>query len=187
MAPRVSSHSQGFCSLPTPPASVPPPCACHAPWRPPGPALSAVAEGTFQPSLPPDRASACSPLSPLSCMFHGDTVSVACTHPPSSDSASEASPLSPLHPSLLASPSSPLFPTSPGALRPLAPPLALLPPAPAADIAHKDEDVGDRTGRVVAHGSLAGGSAPRRKIPCRPHLVVGDGISRPLLQHLPQQ
>ena len=36
-----------------------------------------------------------------------------------------------------------------------------LPPAPAADIACKDEDVGNRTGVGETHWSVAGGSAPR--------------------------
>ena len=70
-------------------------------------------------------------------------------------------------------------------LRPLAPPFALLPPAPAADIVRRDKDVGDWTGWVVARRSLAVGSAPRGKIPSRPHVFVGDGISRPLFLHLP--
>ena len=80
-----------------------------------------------------------------------------------------------------------LPPSSGGPLQPLAPPLALLPPAPAADIAHKYKDVGDQTGGVVARWSVVGGSAPRGKIPSRPRAVVGDGISRPLFLHLPQQ
>ena len=72
-------------------------------------------------------------------------------------------------------------------LRPLAPPRAPLPPAPAADIGCKDEDVGDRTGGVVACWSVAGGSAPHRKIPSRPLAVVGDRISFPRFFHRPQQ
>ena len=82
---------------------------------------------------------------------------------------------------------SPLLPTSLRPLGLLAPPLALLPLALAADIAHKDKDVGDRTGGVVARDSLAGGSAPRGKYPRSPRAVVRDGINRPLLWHLPQQ
>ena len=70
--------------------------------------------------------------------------------------------------------------SSPRPLRPLAPALA-------ANIARSDEDVGDWTGGVVALRSVAGRSAPRGKSPSRPRAVVGDGISRPLLLHLPQQ
>ena len=92
-------------------------------------------------------------------------------------------------------PQAPLFrPSSPDrfppsycrTLRPLAPPLALLPPALAANIARRDEDIGNWTGGVVARRLVAGGSAPRGKIPSRPRVVVGDGISLSLFLHLPQ-
>ena len=82
---------------------------------------------------------------------------------------------------------SPFLFRPPNPLGPLAPPLALLSPAPAANIAHKDEDVVNRMGRLLARGSLSGRSAPCGKIPSRPHVVVGDGINRPLFLHLPQQ
>ena len=122
-------------------------------------------------------------------MPHGDAVSRA--WPPSSSSVSASdvtslSPLSPLHLSLPAYPSPPL-PTSLGFLRPLAHPHEILPPAPAANIARRDEDVGNWTGRVVTHRSLAGGSAPRGKCLRIPRTLVRDGISRPLFRHLPQQ
>ena len=74
-----------------------------------------------------------------------------------------------------------------GPLRPLDPSLTLLPPALAVDIARTDKDVGNQTGGVVALISVAGGSARRGKIPSRPRAIVGDGISRPLLLHLPHQ
>ena len=45
---------------------------------------------------------------------------------------------------------------------------------------------GNQTGGVVTSGLFMGGSAPRGKTPSRPHLVIGDCISRPLLWHLPQ-
>ena len=50
-----------------------------------------------------------------------------------------------------------------------------------------DEDVGDWTGKVVARGLLAGGSAPRGKITSRPCVVLGDVICHPLFLHLPQK
>ena len=64
----------------------------------------------------------------------------------SSVSVYDASLLPPLHPSILAPSPVPPLPSSCGPVQPLAPPLALLPLAPAADIARKDEDVCDRTG-----------------------------------------
>ena len=90
---------------------------------------------------------------------------------------------------------SPFLPSSPdllplsscGPLRPLAPSLALRPPALAADIARRDEDIGNQTGRVGALRSVVGGSAPRRKSPSRTCVVVGNSISRPLFLHLPHQ
>ena len=94
--------------------------------------------------------------------------------------------LSPLHPSL-SSPPAPPLPTSLVALRPLALVHAPLPPAPAADIALRDEDVGNRTGGVVARWLLVGESAPIGKWPSRPRIVVGDGKSRPRFLNLPQQ
>ena len=84
-------------------------------------------------------------------------------------------------------PPAPLPPPSLRLLRPLAPPRAPLPPSPAADIARKDKDVGDRTGGGDAIWSVAGGSAPRSKCTSRPLAVVGDGISRPRFLHRPQQ
>ena len=78
-----------------------------------------------------------------------------------------------------------LPPSALGILRPLAPPCAPLPPALAANIACRDEDVGNWTGRVVALWLVAGGSAPRGKSPRRPLAVVGDGISRPWFFHRP--
>ena len=66
---------------------------------------------------------------------------------------------------------------------PLAPPLVLLTPVLAADIARKDEDVVNWTGGVVTRGLLAGGSTPCGKGPSRPCVVVGDGISNPLFLH----
>ena len=74
-----------------------------------------------------------------------------------------------------------------GILRPLAPPCAPLPPAPAADIARKDKNVGDRTGRGEARWLVAGGSAPHRKCPSGPLAVVRDGISCPLFLHWTQK
>ena len=142
---------------------------------------SAVPEVTFPPPLPLALAPTLSPRAPLSCVPHGDTVSRACSSSPSSVSASDVAslpPLYPLHPSLSSPPALPP-PTSLVALQPLAPAHALLPPAPAADIARRGEDVGDRTGGVVTRRSLVGGSAPRGKWPRRPRLVVGDGKSRP--------
>ena len=82
---------------------------------------------------------------------------------------------------------SPLLPSSLGPLQPLAPALALLPPASAADIASKDEYVGNKKVRVFARGLLLVGSALWGEIPSRYCIVVGDGISRPLFWHLPQQ
>ena len=93
---------------------------------------------------------------------------------------SKPSPLRPPSPVLLP-------PSSRRPLRPLAPPLALLPPAPADDISHRDKDVSNQTSRVGVLRSVAGVSAPRRKIPSRPPVVVGDGIRSPLLLYLPQQ
>ena len=86
-------------------------------------------------------------------------------------------------------PTSPAFlsPSSRGPLQPLAQPLAPLPPAPAANITRRDKYVGDQTDEVVALRSVAGGSAPRGKIPSRPRAVGGNGISRPLFLHLPYQ
>ena len=56
------------------------------------------------------------------------------------------------------------------------PPYVLLPQAPAANIACKYEDVGDRMGKVVAHGSLAGRAATRGKrmddFPCVQPILV---------------
>ena len=57
--------------------------------------------------------------------------------------------LSPLH-HLLSSPPAPRLPTSLVSLRPLTLAHAPLPPAPAANIALRDEDVGDWTSGVVA-------------------------------------
>ena len=69
----------------------------------------------------------------------------------------------------------------------LALPLDLLPPDLAADIARRDEDVGNWTGGVVALWWVAVGSNPCGKSPSMPHIVVGDGMIRPLSRHLPQQ
>ena len=77
-----------------------------------------------------------------------------------------------------------LPPSSRRPLRPLALPLTPLPPTLAADIARRDEDAGNWTGGVGALRLVAGGSAPRRKSPSRPRIVVADGISRPLFLHL---
>ena len=60
-------------------------------------------------------------------------------------------------------------------------------PGPAANIALRDEDVGNRMGGVVSHWLMAGGSAPRRKCPISPLTIVGGGISRPWFLHRPQQ
>ena len=103
-----------------------------------------------------------------------------CGHPLASPFRPLASLFRPPSPALL-------LPYSRRLLRPLASPLALLPPAPAANIARRDEDVGNRTGGVVARRSVAGVSAPRGESPSRPHVVVGDGIRRPLFLHLPQK
>ena len=89
---------------------------------------------------------------------------------------------------------SPFLPPSPallltsylGPLRPLAPSRAPLPPALAANIACRDEYVGDWTGGVLARWSVVGRSAPRSKIPSRPLAVVGDGKIRPQFLHRPQ-
>ena len=92
-------------------------------------------------------------------------------------------------------PQSPLFwtlspvpplPSSRGPLLTLVPPLAPLSTSLADNIARRDGDVGDWTGRVIAHGSMAGGSAPPVKSLSWPRVVVRDGISRPLLLHLHQ-
>ena len=122
-------------------------------------------------------------------MPHGDAVSGVGYSLPSSDSASDDSsllPLSLIHPSL-SSPPAPPLPASLVDLRPLAPAHVPLPPAPAADIALRDKDFGDRTGGVVARRLLAGGSAPLGKWPIRTCVVVGDDISRPRFLHFPQQ
>ena len=103
---------------------------------------------------------------------------------PASDMTSPP-PLSTLHP-LLSVPPATAPTTSLVALRLLAPAHVLLPPAPAADIAQRDKDVGDWKGGVVARHSLEGGSVPRGECPKRPHVAVGDGISRPLFLHFPQ-
>ena len=147
--------------------------------------MSTVAEETFPPSLLPALTSTCSPLAPLSCVPHGDALSVSYPQPSSSVYASDVASLPPLHPSLLASPPSLLLPTFLGPLQLLAPPLALLPPAPAANISLKDKDVGYRKGGVVARRSLAGGSTPCGKCSSRPRPVVWDCIRRPLLRHFP--
>ena len=76
-------------------------------------------------------------------------------------------------------------PSSRGPLRTLALPLALLPLAPAVDIACTDKDICNRKGGVVARWLVAGGSASPRKSPSRPRVVAGDGISPPLFLHLP--
>ena len=95
--------------------------------------------------IPPARASTRTPLAPLSCVPHGDAVSVACSHPSSSVSASEASSLPLLHPSLSVSPPSPIRPSSREPLRLLAPLLALLSPArPIADTFVLTGDIGGR-------------------------------------------
>ena len=78
-------------------------------------------------------------------------------------------------------------PFLPWASASLAPPYAPLLQAPAADIARRDEDVGDRTGGVMARWLVAGRSAPRGKSPRRPLPVVGDGISLPWFLHRTQQ
>ena len=44
-----------------------------------------------------------------------------------------------------------------------------------------------RAGLLCTGWWREGGSAPRGKIPSRPLAVMGDGISRPLFLHLPQQ
>ena len=83
-----------------------------------------------------------------------------------------------------------LAPPPPPSLRllwPLALPRAPLLLAPAADIARKDEYVGDWTCGVEARWLVASGSASHRKLPSRPLSVVGDGIIRPRFLHLPQQ
>ena len=196
--PRRPRGTQSFPPLPRA-CHFPNPCglpfSCHVFFRAPRQLRvsppSAIPEVTFPPPLPPALAPTRSPCAPLSYVPHGDAVSGAGSSLPSSDSASDVLSLlllSPLHPSLLSPPAPPL-PTSLVALQPLAPAHALLPPAPApaADIARRDEDVGDWTGGVVARRSLAGGSAPLGKWPRRPCVVVGDSISRPQFLHLPQQ
>ena len=74
-----------------------------------------------------------------------------------------------------------------GLLRLPAPYLAPPPLAPAANIACKDKDVGNWTGRSETIWSAAGGSALRGKSPNSPLAVVGDGISHPWFLHQPQQ
>ena len=74
-----------------------------------------------------------------------------------------------------------------GLLRPLAPPRGAPSPGLTINISRKDKYVSNQTGGVVAHWSVAGGSAPRGKIPSRPLSVVGDGMSRPRFLHRPQQ
>ena len=86
-------------------------------------------------------------------------------------------------------PPAPVLPPPPslGLLRLFSLPRAPLPLALAADISHKDEDVGYQTGRVVTCWLVAGGSTSRGKCPNRPIAVVGDGISLPQFLHRPQQ
>ena len=205
-----SSHSTPWGSGPTTEASRPPEfpptpqgsslyqprrppfspsCCVCAPWRLHVSPPSAVPEVVFLPPLPPAFTPIYILRAPISCVTHCDAVRGAGSSSPSSESASDVPsllPLSPLHPSL-SSPPAPPLPTSLVALQPLAPANAPLPPAPAAYISLRDEEVGDRTGGVVARRSLAGGSAPRGKCPRSPRVVVGDSISRFLFLHLPQQ
>ena len=91
-------------------------------------------------------------------------------------------------PSLVLLPALP--PPPPPSLRVLrlpAPPRAPPPLALSPDIARKDKYFGYRTGGDEARWPTAGRSAPRGKCPNRPIAMVGDGISRPLFLHLPQQ
>ena len=184
--PRASqslSHSQPR----RPPFSLP--CCFCAPWRIRVSPPSAVLEVTFPPPLPPSLPPTRIPPAPLSCVPPGDAVSRAgysSTSPDSTFDVASLLPLSLFHPLLLSIPTPPL-PTSLVALRPLALADAPLPPAPAANIAPRDEDVGYQTGGVVARRSLAGGSSPLGKWPRRPSVFVGDGKSRPRFLHLPQQ
>ena len=80
-----------------------------------------------------------------------------------------------------------LPPSSLGLLRPLSPPRAPLPPAPAADIVRRGKNISNRTGGVVARWLVAGGSATHGKCPSRPLSLVGDGIIRPQFLHRTQQ
>ena len=101
-----------------------PPCSLHAPWRPRVSSPLAVAEVPLPPLLYQALTSPCRPPSQICCVPHGDAVSGAWFPSSSSVFASDVlslPPLSPLHPSLLASPSPPL-PISLGSRRPLAPP-----------------------------------------------------------------
>ena len=119
--------------------------------------------------LPPALAPTLSPLAPLSCATNGDAINRAGYFSFSSDSAFDVASLlqlSPLHPEL-PPPAHPL-PTSLVDLQPLALAHAPLPLASAADIAHRDEDVGNRMGRVVTCRLLAGGSEP-----------LGNGLEGP--------
>ena len=103
--------------------------------------------------------------------------------PPVSDSPRSHHFLSPLIP-----PSPALLPCySIGPLRPLALSRAPLPLALAANIATRDEDVGNRTGGVVARWLMAGRYTPCRESPHRPLDVVGDSIIRPRFLHRPQK
>ena len=138
-----------------------------------------------RPSYPPVA------LSPqfLACPMATPSAGRVSPHPPPSQlptwHRSPAPPDPPLTFGLPLSPP-PHLPQAPAAARP--PPHALLPPPPAAKIAQRDEDVGNRTGEVVARRPLAGGSAPHGECSRSPRaVVVGDGISRLLFRHLPQQ
>ena len=186
---------------PTPQGSSP-----SHPLRPPSPppflfpalALSTPHGGSASPSSWPLRrclSRRCSrrPLHPPVTLSPRSLVFPIAT--PSSGSGPLCPPLSP-HPMLCCSPHSPcstsrfrppLLPTYLGALRPLTLPNALLPPAPAANIARRDKYVGNRMGRIFVLWSLASGFVPRIKFPSRPRAAVRDGISRSLFHHLPQQ
>ena len=103
-APFVSPHSRGYASHLFLPASVFSPCPGLAPWRPCVPTSLAAADENFLVSLPLARTPTCIPPASLSCVTHGNTVSVSPLPPrsplvvPSSSVSSEKSlSLPPLH------------------------------------------------------------------------------------------
>ena len=86
-------------------------------------------------------------------------------------------------------PPAPIPPPLPslGILRPADPPLTPSLLDLSANIALKDKDVRNQTGRYEARRSTAGGSAPYGKYPNRPLAVVWDSIIRSLFLHRPQK
>ena len=148
-------------SLPSPPASIPPSSASSSNSLS-LPTLHSLLSASLSPCQAPRR----SPLSPSLrtwsswplCLRPASVVVLSLAFVPRIISVMPCGPLQ-ASPFRTPSPVTPL-PSSHRPLQLLAPPLALLPPAPAADIARKDKDVGNWTSGVVARGSVASGSAP---------------------------